>query len=128
VINLGENTQDVASMQALMKIKYTKIHILKKKFKIHRVDHVQIPDLQTMQQEKYMLQKQIVQMKYQMEICENQIESLKRGSSSSQSIEPTNPFAELAKTFSKLSIKGVEIEKLKKSISTQTDEIKAFRE
>jgi hypothetical protein len=76
------------------------------------------PELQTMQQEKYML-KQIVQMKDQMEIYEKQIESLKRGSSSSQSTEPTDPFEELAKTLSKLNLKGVEIEKLKKSISTQ---------
>jgi hypothetical protein len=41
VIDLGENPQDATSIQALMKIKDIKIHALKKKLNIPRIDHVQ---------------------------------------------------------------------------------------
>jgi hypothetical protein len=81
-----------------------------------------------MQQEKDQLLRTMVQMKDQMEVYEQQIEALKKGVSSSQSSEPTNPSEELAKALSELNLKGVEIEKLKKSVSVQNDEIKIFRE
>jgi len=48
--------------------------------------------------------------------------------SPSQSSKPTNPFEELDKALSKLNLKGVEIEKLKKSVSTHNDEIKNLQE
>jgi chromosome segregation ATPase len=67
-------------------------------------------------------------MKDQMEVYEKQIEALKKGISSSQSSEPTYPSEELTRALSELNIKGVEIEKLKKSVSTQNDEIKVFKE
>jgi hypothetical protein len=79
VIDLGENPQDAASIEALMKTKDIEIQALKKNLKIPRIDHVQTPELQVMQQEKDQLLRKIVQMKDQMEMYEKKIEALKKG-------------------------------------------------
>jgi len=61
-------------------------------------------------------------------VYEKQIESLKKGIFSSQSSKPIDTSEELAKDLSELNLKGVEIEKIKKSLSIQNDEINIFRE
>jgi hypothetical protein len=48
-------------------------------------------------------------MKDQMEVYEQQIESLKKGVSSSHSSKPKIPSEELARSLSELNLKGVEI-------------------
>jgi len=63
-----------------------------------------------------------------LEIYEKEIEILNKGPTSSQIAESTHPSERLEKTLSKLNIKGVEIEKINKSVSTQNEEIKSFRE
>jgi hypothetical protein len=60
----------------------------------------------------------MVQMGEHIELYEKQIEILKGGSSSSQS---TNPTARLSKALTNLNLKGVEIAKLKKTISIQNE-------
>lgn len=72
--------------------------------------------------------RKIIQIKDQIEVYEKQIESLKKGIFSSQSSEPIDTSEELAKALSELNLKGVEIEKIKKSLSIQNDEINIFRE
>jgi chromosome segregation ATPase len=128
VMDLGENPQDATSVQALMKTKDTKIQALKKRLNIPGIEHVQTPELQAIQKEKDQLLKQMVQMGDQMEMYEKHIEILKKGPSSSQMTESTDPTEGLAKALSELNLKGVEIEKLNKSISTQNEEIKVFKE
>jgi len=59
---------------------------------------------------------------------EKEIEILKKGPYSSQIADSSHTSERLAKSLSGLNLKGVEIEKLKKSVSTQNEEIKAFRE
>jgi len=67
-------------------------------------------------------------MKDQMEVYEQQIQALKKQVSSSLSSEPTYPCEELASSLWELDLKGIEIEKLKKSMSMENDEINIFRE
>jgi hypothetical protein len=40
---VGANPQDAPYVQALIKAKYTKIQALKKKIKIHGIEHVKKP-------------------------------------------------------------------------------------
>jgi hypothetical protein len=66
----------------------------------------------------------MVQMGEQIEVYEKQIEILKGGSSSSQSTKATDPIVGLSKALADLNLKGAEIEKLKKTVATQGEEIK----
>jgi hypothetical protein len=63
-------------------------------------------------------------MEEHIELYEKQIEILKGGSSSSQVTESTDPTDGLSRALVDLNLKGDEIEKLKKTISTQQEEIK----
>jgi hypothetical protein len=76
------------------------------------------------QAEKDQLMKKMVQMEEQMELQEKHIEILKGGSSSSQETTSTDPTDGLSKALTDLNMKGDEIEKLKKTVATQGEEIK----
>jgi hypothetical protein len=54
-------------------------------------------------------------------LYEKHIEILKGGSSSSQSTKSTDPTTRLSKALADLNLKGVEIEKLKKTISIHNE-------
>jgi hypothetical protein len=66
----------------------------------------------------------MVQMEEQIDLYQKQIEILKGGSSSSQLPESTDMTEGLSRTLAYLNLKEVEIEKMKKTIATQNEEIK----
>jgi hypothetical protein len=66
----------------------------------------------------------MVHMEEHIELYENQIEILKGGSSSSHVIGSTYPTDGLLRVLADLNLKGVKIEKMKKTISTLNEEIK----
>jgi hypothetical protein len=82
--------------------------------KIPGTDHVQTSKLQVMQHKKDQLLRKISQLKYHMEVYEKKIEALKKEIFSSQSSKLIYPSEELTIALSKLNLKGVEIEKIKK--------------
>jgi len=66
----------------------------------------------------------MIRMGEKIEMNEKQIEIMKRGSSSSKMTELANPTDGLSRALADLNLKGFEVEKLKKTISTQNEEIK----
>jgi len=62
VMDLGSNPKDVASMQTLVKNKDIYIHELKRRIKIHGIEHVQTLELQIIQALKDQFMKKMVQM------------------------------------------------------------------
>ena len=68
--------------------------------------------------------KKMKEMGEQIEMCENWIEVLKEGSYSSQTTKSLDPTTRLEKSLTYLNLKGVAIEKLKKTISTQNEQSK----
>jgi hypothetical protein len=123
-MDLGENPRDEASIQALIKTKDTKIQALKKRLNIPGIDHVQTPELQAVQAEKEQILKKMIQMEEQIDLYAKQIETLKGGSHLLQSTESSDPTTGLSKALADLNMKGDEIDKLKKTIATQNEEIK----
>jgi hypothetical protein len=123
-MDLGANPRDEAFVQALIKTKDTKIQALKKRLNIPGIDHVQTPELQAVQAEKEQLLKKMIQMEEQIDLYAKQIETLKGGSSLLQSEKSSDPTTGLSKALADLNLKEVEIDKLKKTISTQNEEIK----
>ena len=63
-------------------------------------------------------------MEEQIDLYAKKIENLKGGSHLLQSAESSDPTTRLSKAFADLTLKGVEIDKLKKTIATQNEEIK----
>jgi hypothetical protein len=124
IIELGANPRDEASIQALINTKDKEIQVLKKKLNIPGIEHVQTPELQAIQAEKEQLLRKMVQMGEHIELYESQIKILKEGSSSSEAAKSADPTTGLTKALADLNLKGVEIEKLKKTISDQKEEIK----
>jgi thioesterase domain-containing protein len=68
--------------------------------------------------------KKMVQMEEEMELQEKQIEILKGGCTSSCATTSTDPTDGLSKALEDLDLKGDEIEKLKRTIATQGEEMK----
>jgi uncharacterized phage infection (PIP) family protein YhgE len=66
----------------------------------------------------------MVQMEEQIDLYAKQIENLKGGSHLLQSAESSDPTTRLSKALVDLNMKGAKIDKLKKTIATQNEEIK----
>jgi hypothetical protein len=124
VMDLGSNLEDVASMQALVKTKETELQALKRRLKIHGIEHVQTPELCAIKEEKDELMKKMVQIEEEMELQQNKIEILKGGFTSSCAITSIDAKDGLLIAPTNLDIKGDEIEKLKRIVATRDEEMK----
>jgi len=107
-----------------MKTKDTEIQALKKRLNILGIHDVQTLKLQVIQKEKEQILKQMMQMGYQIEMYEKHIEILKKGTSSSQTTKSLDTTHGLSKELADFNLKGDKIEKVKKKISTQNEDIK----
>jgi hypothetical protein len=76
MLKLRDDSKDIEPMQDLINTKNTEILTLKQQLNLTNVDHVQTPELKAVQQEKDQLVNQIIQMKAQIELYEQQIEAL----------------------------------------------------
>jgi hypothetical protein len=128
LLRLRDNSKDEEPMQQIMSSKDNEILILKKKLHLTDLDHVQTPELQAIQREKDHLLNQMVHMNEQIKLYEQQIHILKQGSSSSQGSTSADSSDDLVKDLAELNFKEIELEKSKKEVSTQNDEIKILRD
>jgi hypothetical protein len=76
IIDLGADPNDAKSVPAPIKSKDTKIQVLKKKLKMHNVDHVQTLKLQEMKREKDLFLQQVVQINQRIDSHKHHIEKL----------------------------------------------------
>jgi len=117
VMKLRPNPEDVASVQTLGKTKETEIKALKRRLKIPGIKHVRNPELQAMQAENGANERRDG-------VAKKKIEILKGGCTSSCALTSVDARDEFSKALLYLDLKKDEIEKLKRTIGTQVQEMK----
>jgi hypothetical protein len=135
IIALGANPDDPEPVQSLVKENDVEIQVLKEKHKIPTTEHVQTKELMEFQQEKEKLVEQVMELNEKVNQYETLFVRLEKekqeattvkpppSSQVSSEVTPEDASEELDKTLSQLNFKEVEVEQLKRTISTQEEQV-----